>query len=62
MFLQVNAEIAKDFEKCPFTGAHIIRKSELLNHIKTCSAKAVLDSLDSKSNLFIFCLNFILKF
>ena len=47
-------KIAKDFEKCPFTGAHIIRKTEMLEHMKTCSARILLDTISSKSNLYVY--------
>lgn len=43
-FCKSHPEIAEKFDKCPFNGAHIIRKTEMAQHIQKCPGRAVLEN------------------
>ena len=51
MLNKANPDIAKDFTNCPFVFSHIVKKSEMSDHIKVCSGRALFEKDASRRKI-----------
>lgn len=57
--MQANPEVAKDFTNCPFVASHIIRKTEMGEHLKVCTGRQLFEK-DASRRIFIIYINFFI--